>query len=61
MVQNSPSNTFERYVLRLPEGLRERLKARAAANRRSLNSEIVVVLERAMECAVEDASHGTRA
>ena len=34
-----------RLLLRLPGALKERLKAQAARNRRSLNSEIVVILE----------------
>lgn len=34
-----------RLLLRLPGALKERLKAQAARNRRSLNSEIVVMLE----------------
>lgn len=34
--------------LRLPAGLRERLKTAAQANARSLNSEIVVILENAL-------------
>ena len=39
---------IEQYQLRMPGELREKLKARAAANRRSMNSEIIVVLERAV-------------
>lgn len=35
----------EKLLLRLPGALKERLKAQAARNRRSLNSEIVVILE----------------
>ena len=41
-----PANQEEsRLLLRLPGALKERLKAQAARNRRSLNSEIVVILE----------------
>lgn len=36
----------DKYVLRLPDGLRDRIKARAAAHSRSMNAEIVRVLER---------------
>ncbi|MEP6834462.1 MAG: Arc family DNA-binding protein [Gemmatimonas sp.] len=36
----------------LPDALHERLKQQAAANRRSLNSEVIVCLERAV------ATHG---
>ena len=35
----------EKLLLRLPGALKERLKAQAERNRRSLNSEIVVILE----------------
>jgi hypothetical protein len=36
------------FVLRLPEGLRLKLKRAAKANRRSLNGEIVARMERAL-------------
>lgn len=36
-----PSDAAERVQVRLPDGLRERLKAAAAANGRSMNNEIV--------------------
>ena len=36
-------------MLRLPDGLRERAKRRAADNGRSLNTEIVAALERHLE------------
>jgi plasmid stability protein len=37
------------YMVRLPDGLRERIKRRAAVNGRSLNSEIVDAIERHLE------------
>lgn len=40
----------------LPDPIHERLKARAAANRRSLNGEIIVCLERAVGVARFDAN-----
>ncbi len=33
------------YMLRLPDGWRDAIKARAAANRRSMNQEILIALE----------------
>ncbi len=39
----------EKYIVRFPEGMRDRIKVRAAMNRRSMNSEIVLLLERALE------------
>lgn len=46
-----PSQQAERFQVRLPEGLRDALKMRAAANRRSTNAEIVLMLERALASA----------
>jgi hypothetical protein len=37
-----------RLLLRLPGALKERLKAQAERNRRSLNSEIVVILSQSL-------------
>lgn len=38
----------DKFMLRLPDGMRHDLKLRAAANRRSMNSEIVILLEQAL-------------
>lgn len=38
----------DQFSLRFPEGLRERIKAIASTNRRSMNSEIVSILEDAL-------------
>lgn len=35
----------DKYVLRMPDGLRERVKAAAASNGRSMNTEIVRLIE----------------
>jgi hypothetical protein len=40
-----PSSKQDQFVLRLPDGLRDRIKANAEANGRSMNSEIVALLE----------------
>jgi plasmid stability protein len=37
--------------IRLPDGLRDHLKTRAAENRRSMNAEVVFHLERALRSA----------
>ncbi|MET4686206.1 Arc family DNA-binding protein [Sinorhizobium fredii] len=39
----------DKYVLRLPDGMRERLKAAAEANGRSMNAEMIHRLERSFE------------
>lgn len=35
----------DRFMLRLPDGMRDRIKAAAAVNNRSMNTEIVAALE----------------
>lgn len=37
---------IEKFVIRLPNGLREQIKALSEQNRRSMNSEIIMVLEK---------------
>lgn len=44
-----PSQTSDRFQVRLPDGLRDAIKIAAAQNRRSMNSEIVFHLEKAFE------------
>jgi len=41
-----PSQQQEKFVLRLPDGLRDRIKNEAYDNNRSMNAEIVQLLER---------------
>lgn len=40
-----PSQLAERFQVRLPDGMRDRLRAEAEANKRSMNAEIVARLE----------------
>lgn len=40
-----PSEAADRFQVRLPDGMRDRIKAAAAANNRSMNAEIVATLE----------------
>lgn len=40
-----PSDDVDRLMVRFPPGMRERLKAEAEANKRSMNAEIVARLE----------------
>lgn len=46
MVERTPQNQ-DKYVVRFPDGLRDRIRDAAAANNRSMNAEIVATLERA--------------
>lgn len=41
-----PPALVEKFVIRLPNGLREQIKALSEQNRRSMNSEIIMVLEK---------------
>jgi len=43
--KNTPS-LVEKFVIRLPNGLREQIKALSEQNRRSMNSEIIMGLEK---------------
>lgn len=47
--------TIPPFGLRLPAALKESLKERARVNRRSMNSEIVAILERAVAVQREAA------
>lgn len=40
-----PSQNQDKFVLRLPDGMRDRIKAAAEKNNRSMNAEIVATLE----------------
>jgi len=40
-----PSDKQDQYMVRFPDGMRDRLKAAAAQNKRSMNAEIVARLE----------------
>ena len=45
IMSKRPAQTDDKYVLRMPDGMRDRLKAEAEANGRSMNAEIVLRLE----------------
>lgn len=45
----APSRDADKYILRLPAGMRDRIRERAVANRRSMNAEIVHYLDRALD------------
>jgi hypothetical protein len=40
-----PSKQLEQFVVRLPDGMREQMKASAERNKRSMNAEIVSAIE----------------
>lgn len=43
----APSDLADKFMLRLPDGLRERISKAAQTNKRSMNSEIVATLQNA--------------
>ncbi|MGR3823858.1 MAG: Arc family DNA-binding protein [Salipiger marinus] len=45
MGEDYPSRKMDQFVVRLPDGMRDRIKAAAEANNRSMNSEVVAALE----------------
>ncbi|ATQ75061.1 hypothetical protein CR152_11420 [Massilia violaceinigra] len=46
----------EQFILRFPAGMRAQLKNIAAANRRSLNAELLLMIERGLAAACEPQS-----
>lgn len=49
MDRRYPSELQDRFMVRLPEGMREQLKAAATATKRTMNAEIVARLEASLE------------
>ncbi|MGC9445990.1 Arc family DNA-binding protein [Cereibacter johrii] len=45
MAQKSDSRELDKVIVRLPDGMRDRIKTAAEANNRSMNAEIVATLE----------------
>ena len=45
----------DKTIIRMPDGMRERIRRSAIANRRSMNSEIIVLLECALPAENEKA------
>lgn len=44
-----PSETADRFIIRFPEGMRDRIRNEAAANNRSMNAEIIARLDASLE------------
>lgn len=47
-MKDYPSQTADRFIIRLPDGWRDVMKAEAARNRRSMNAEFVDAIAVAM-------------
>lgn len=44
-MSKAPSRTQDQFIVRLPDGMRDRIKVAADANNRSMNAEIVATLQ----------------
>lgn len=51
MKTHDTSRDSDQFTLRLPNGMREVLKVRAAGNRRTMNAEVLALLEVGMNAA----------
>ncbi|MGE8126594.1 Arc family DNA-binding protein [Methylobacterium sp. NPDC080182] len=49
MANDATGRESDKFMLRMPDGMRDRLKAEAEANKRSMNAEIVARLESTLE------------
>jgi hypothetical protein len=47
------TQTREQFIVRFPDGLRAKVKAVATANRRSMNAELLLLIERGLAAAGE--------
>ncbi len=52
-----PSRGSEQFVLRMPDGMRDRLRSEAEANGRSMNAEIVDRLEKSLRPGEQVLAH----
>jgi len=57
MAQDRTPQDQDKYVLRFPDGMRERIKDAAAENNRSMNAEIVARLEASFTAQQPDTEH----
>ncbi len=51
----APSDIADKFMLRMPEGMRDRLKAAAEENNRSMNAEIVSRLQQSLDGNLSNA------
>lgn len=52
-----PSQMQDKFNLRFPDGMRDAIAERARRNGRSMNSEIVQILEDALNTSIEGVEH----
>lgn len=51
-----PSESQDRYIVRFPDGMRDRIAEAAKANNRSMNSEIIARLEASFESSIDEGT-----
>jgi len=54
MSEKENSAFIERFTIRMPDGMRDSIAERAKRNGRSMNSEIISILENALYCGEGD-------
>lgn len=54
--KSTPRQSEDKYVVRFPDGMRDRLKDAAAENKRSMNAEIVARLQQSFDASPGDAT-----
>lgn len=56
MEKKYPSELKDRFIVRMPEGMRDQIAEQATANHRSMNSEIVARLQASLSAEVPTSS-----
>lgn len=59
MSERFPSQTQDKFTVRFPEGMRDAIAERAKRNCRSMNSEIIQILDDALKMESNDTPIGT--
>ena len=47
-IAKTPAPSKDQFIVRMPAGMRDHLKQLANANRRSMNAELLLIIERGM-------------
>lgn len=49
MAEETPVRDFDKFMLRMPEGMRDRIAREAKTNGRSMNAELIARIEKTLE------------
>ncbi|MFG1421738.1 Arc family DNA-binding protein [Roseixanthobacter liquoris] len=49
MVEETPVREYDKFMLRMPEGMRDRIAREAKSNGRSMNAELIARIEKTLE------------